>query len=189
MGEEGVLDDELLSNFARRFHPDTEAWKTASMDLPDDIYQSKLECLRKMLEEQNDIRQVAVSPTDQIYVLHRDGTVSDSGGNRYPWTDVCEIAAAQTGLIVRKSDGTVDGILFVPGEQAGDENMVRDDSFKAWSDIVSITAGALHVAGLKRDGAVVAAGARLPGIDACDVGGLARYHRHLRRRALDGGPL
>lgn len=170
LGEEGVLDDELLSNFARRFHPDTEAWKTASMDLPDDIYQSKLECLRKMLEEQNDIRQVAVSPTDQIYVLHRDGTVSDSGGNRYPWTDVCEIAAAQTGLIVRKSDGTVDGILFVPGEQAGDENMVRDDSFKAWSDIVSITAGALHVAGLKRDGAVVAAGARLPGIDACDVG-------------------
>ena len=168
--EEGVLDNEMLSDFARRFHPDTEAWKAASADLPDDIFQSKLESLRKMLAEQSDIRQVAVSPTDQIYFLHQDGTVSDSGGNRYPWMDVCEIAAAQTGLIVRKSDGTVDGILFVPGEQPGDENMVRDDSFKEWSDIISITAGALHAAGLKRDGTVVAAGARLPGIDACDVG-------------------
>ena len=46
--EEGVLDNEMLSDFARRFHPDTEAWKAASADLPDDIYQSKLECLRKM---------------------------------------------------------------------------------------------------------------------------------------------
>lgn len=168
--EEGVLDDELLADFARRFHPDTEAWKNVSEYLSADIFKSKLDRLRDTLAELKDIRQVAVDPVDHIYFLHRDGTVSDPQGNQYPWTDVCEIAAAQTGLIVRKSDGTVDGILFVPGEQPGDENMVRDDSFKAWSDIVSITAGALHVAGLKGDGTVVAAGARLPGIDACDVG-------------------
>ena len=168
--EEGVLDDELLADFARRFHPDTEAWKNVSEYLSADIFKSKLDRLRDTLAELKDIRQVAVDPVDHIYFLHRDGTVSDPQGNQYPWTDVCEIAAAQTGLIVRKSDGTVDGILFVPGEQPGDENMVRDDSFQAWSDIVSITAGALHVAGLKKDGTVVAAGARLPGIDACDVG-------------------
>lgn len=172
--EEDVLNNEILADFASRFHPDTEAWNMAlrRMNLSPDIFKDKLEPLREVVAGLTDIRQVAVSAADMVWFLHRDGTVSSvsggvDGGIRYPCTDVQEIAAAQSGVILRKENGTVDGCLLIPGEEDGNTLV----PVNAWSDVAAVAAGGVHVVALKRNGTVAATGASLPGVGICEVEG------------------
>lgn len=91
-----------------------------------------------------------------VYGLKADGMVVSAGSGALDlssWSNVKQLSAGGDStqiVIALKNDGTV----LVSGV---DEVM----SAAAWTDIVQVSAGRLHVAGVKKDGTVVVAGRAL----------------------------
>ena len=100
-----------------------------------------------------DLIQIETSDNHAIYGLKKDGTVvatGDKAHNVSGWTDVVLLSAggdSKNMIMGLKSDGTV---LI-----AGDEAVL---GAAQWTDIVHISAGRFHAAGVKSDGTVVTVG-------------------------------
>ena len=117
-------------------------------------------------ESWEEVVQIAGSAQNGLYGLHRDGTVSlaRAGG-----TKKLENCQGITGLAGRggdilgvREDGTVE--VIAAGEYAV---MFGRTQVSAWTGIQDISMGESHVAGLREDGTVIAAGSNHEG--QCDV--------------------
>lgn len=102
-----------------------------------------------------DIKQISAN-NRCVYGLKNDGTVVSAGSGAVDlsaWSDVKQLSAggdSEQIIIALRNDGTV----LVLGYE---EVMPAAE----WTDIVQVSAGRLHVAGLKRDGTVVVVGKTL----------------------------
>lgn len=120
----------------------------------------------KDLSAFTDVREISAN-NRCVYGLKKDGTVVSAGSGALDlssWANVKQISAGGDSkqiVIALRNDGTV----LVNGY---DEVM----SAAQWTDIVQVSAGRLHVAGVKKDGSVVVAGKSLTESDAgeFDVG-------------------
>lgn len=121
------------------------------------------------LSDWSGIVDVAASD-NYLFGLRKDGTVASYGTgstkfNVSGWTDVVEIDASPITAAALHYDGTV-SLTGNIGQAASNQSMKEAEE---WTGIVSIVVGSTHIAGLKADGTVVAAGSNSYG--QCDVQG------------------
>ena len=112
------------------------------------------------------MRAIAAGDADHSAALTEEGTVviaGDGGKSAELGGDIVEVAAGFNFTVVRKADGTAS----ISGYCTNGRNDVKN-----WTDLELITAGRLHVVGLKKDGTLVAAGVNKKG--QCDVHKLMR---------------
>lgn len=103
-----------------------------------------------------DVTYICATDAD-VYALKKDGTVLSTGKHALDvsdWSDIKQISASgdnEDMIIGLKNDGTV----LV---EAVEESVKEAEN---WTDIVQVSAGRLHVAGLKADGTVATCGRAL----------------------------
>ena len=114
----------------------------------------------------NQMRAIAAGDSDHSVALTEDGTVVIAGEGGKPAElggNIVEVDAGFSFTVVRKADGTAS----ISGYCTNGRNDVKN-----WTDLELITAGRLHVVGLRKDGTLVAAGVNKKG--QCDVHKLMR---------------
>ncbi len=117
-------------------------------------------------ESWEEVVRIAGSAQNGLYGLHRDGTVSLARAGETKKMENCQgitgLAGRGGDILGVKEDGSVE--VIAAGEYAV---MFGRTQVSAWTGIQDISMGESHVAGLREDGTVIAAGSNHEG--QCDV--------------------
>ena len=133
---------------------------------------------------EEDVQSISAS-TSVIAIAYKDGTVfwrafdQNDYSDVQEWSDVVQVTCGEGFIAGLKSDGSV--VVsggYLPSALEGSKILLYDDDWTGfdsvkfnlseWNGIVSISAGAHHLVGLKQDGTVVSAG--LDTYGQCDTG-------------------
>lgn len=134
-------------------------WSTIfGLDSDGKVHGVYAESLAEFIDLSNftDVTYICATDAD-VYALKKDGTVLSTGKHALDvsdWSDIKQISASgdnEDMIIGLKNDGTV---LVEAVEESVKEA-------EKWTDIVQVSAGRLHMAGLKKDGTVVTCGRAL----------------------------
>ena len=136
----------------------------SSKQVDDGLYRKQEESARQAETWSNVVQIVGWNGT--LYGLHADGTVSTTDPKMQEtmasYTGITKLVERNWEILGIREDGTV--AVIVRSENAVAFGRTQADR---WSDIRDIAMGGSHVAGLKKDGTVVAAGSNHEG--QCDV--------------------